>query len=69
MSRMAEWVKTWVNGRIDDLLDTWQQVLNAAAPNSAAHDTALEIVARLEDLKERVRQYVVFDASTFIIMH
>lgn len=68
MSRMAAWAATWVNGRIDDLLDTWQQVVSAAAPGSAANTRALNYVAQLRRLKETVRQDVVFDSSTFIYM-
>ena len=68
MSRLTDWVATWVNGRIDDLLDTWQQVLSAAAPGSAAHTTALDYVAQLRRLKERVRRNVVFEASDLIIL-
>lgn len=60
--RLSEWVFSWVNGRITELITLWEQVGNTA-PDQATLTQARRVLGELRKLRGRVAECVRFDES------
>ncbi|PGH27694.1 hypothetical protein AJ80_00709 [Polytolypa hystricis UAMH7299] len=63
IGRLSEWVRTWVDGHIRELIDVWQEAYRVA-PDQATRDQALAILLQLSGLQQRIAR-VNFDTSIF----
>lgn len=67
LTRMTQWVRPWVNGRLVELETLWQQVYNAA-PNQATRTAADQILGQIGELLPELLEVVEFDVSVFVFM-